>query len=236
MPENIYTGSSTGTYISDFVFGGIDGAVTTFAVVSGVEGASLSPSIVLILGFANLLADGFSMAVGNYMSLKSTREYVQRAKRVEEAHIDEEPEKEKHEIREIFREKGFAGKQLDDAVEIITSDRRIWIDTMMKEELGIIEEQKSPLKGSIVTFFAFNVIGIIPLLAYLFSRYFDSINAQTFPISILLTSCALFIVGSIKGKIVETNWVISGIGTLLMGGAAAAIAYLVGHILKGLAI
>jgi vacuolar iron transporter family protein len=235
MSENIYTGSSSGTYISDFVFAGLDGTVTTFAVVSGVEGASLSASIVLILGFANLLADGFSMAVGNYMSLKSTHEYVQKAKRIEESHIDKEPEIEKHEIREIFKEKGFKGKQLDEAVDIITSDRRIWIDTMMKDELGIIEEQKLPLKGAVVTFFAFNMIGIIPLLAYLFSHFFGSINSQTFPISIVLTSCALFIVGSIKGKILETNWIISGVGTLFMGGAAAAIAYLVGHLLKGLA-
>jgi len=234
MPENIYTGSSSGTYISDFVFAGIDGTVTTFAVVSGVEGASLSPSIVLILGFANLLADGFSMAVGNYMSLKSTHEYVRKARRIEESHIDREPEKEKHEIREIFEEKGFTGKQLDDAVDIITSDRRIWIDTMMKDELGIIEEQKSPLKGAIVTFFAFNLIGIIPLLAYLFSHFLDSINSQAFPVSIFLTSCALFVVGSVKGKIVETNWIISGTGTLFMGGAAAVIAYFVGHFLRGL--
>jgi vacuolar iron transporter family protein len=234
MSENIYTGSSSSTYISDFVFAGIDGAVTTFAVVSGVEGASLSASIVLILGFANLLADGFSMAVGNYMGLKSTHEYIQKARRVEETHIDKEPEIEKHEIREIFKEKGFTGKHLDDAVDIITSDRKIWLDTMMKDELGIIEEQKSPLKGAFVTFFAFNMIGIIPLLAYLVSHFFDSITSQAFPISILLTSCALFAVGSVKGKIVEINWIISGTGTLFMGGAAAVIAYLVGHFLKGL--
>lgn len=236
MSENVYKGSSSSTYVSDFVFAGIDGAVTTFAVVSGVEGALLSSSIVLILGFANLLADGFSMAVGNYMSLKSTREYIQKAKRIEESHIDEAPEVEKHEIREIFIEKGFTGKQLEDAVDIITSDRRIWIDTMMKDELGIIEEQKSPVKGAFVTFFAFNIVGIIPVLAYLFSYFFESMKSQSFPISILLTSCALFIVGSIKGKIVATNWIISGAGTLFMGGAAATIAYLVGHFLRGLAL
>jgi VIT1/CCC1 family predicted Fe2+/Mn2+ transporter len=153
-----------------------------------------------------------------------------RKQRIEESHIDKDPEIEKQEIREIFKEKGFTGKQLDEAVEIITSDRRIWLDTMMKDELGIIEEQKSPLKGSIVTFFAFNIIGIIPLLAYLFSRFFDSINSRNFPISILLTSCALFIVGSIKGKIVETNWIISGVGTFFMGGAIL-VSYLVGHFL-----
>ena len=234
MSINENTGSSNRSYVSDFVFAGIDGTVTTFAVVAGVEGASLSPSIVLILGFANLLADGFSMAVGNYMSLKSTKEYNQRVRRIEEHHVEREPELERQEIREIFRDKGFSGKQLEDAVEIITSDRKIWVDTMMKDELGIIEEQKSPFRGGLVTFFAFNIIGFIPLLSYLISYIIHALKYQTFPIAIILTSCALFVVGSVKGKIVESNWLISGFGTLIIGGVAATIAYLVGYFLKGL--
>jgi len=236
MSINENTGSSIKSYISDFVFAGIDGTVTTFAVVSGVEGASLSPSIVLILGFANLLADGFSMAVGNYMSLKSTKEYNQRVRRIEEHSVEKEPEGERQEIREIFKDKGFFGKQLEDAVDIITSDRKIWVDTMMKDELGIIEEQKSPLRGALVTFSAFNLIGFIPLLPYLISYIIHALKFQTFSIAIILTSCALFVVGSIKGKIVETNWLISGLGTLILGGIAAAIAYFVGYFLKALVV
>jgi len=236
MSINENTGSSIKSYISDFVFAGIDGTVTTFAVVSGVEGAALSPAIVLILGFANLLADGFSMAVGNYMGLKSTLEYHQRVRRIEEHSVEKEPELEREEIRNIFKDKGFSGKQLEDAVEIITSDRKIWVDTMMKDELGIIEEQKSPLKGGFVTFFAFNLIGFIPLLSYLISYLIHAYKYQSFTISIILTSIALFIVGSIKGKIVETNWLKSGLGTFILGGIAASIAYLVGYFLKDLVV
>ncbi|HEY7535163.1 MAG TPA: VIT1/CCC1 transporter family protein [Thermodesulfobacteriota bacterium] len=208
--------SSKGFYLSDFVYGGIDGSGTTFAVVAGVVGASLSPSIVLILGFANLFADGFSMAVGNYLSSKSRKEYIEK-------------------VREIFKEKGFSGGQLEDAVRIITGNKKIWVDTMMKDEFGILEEQKSPIKGTVVTFIAFNLIGLIPLLAYILSYLFPSLNEQVFLLSIIFTSCAFFIVGSVKGKIVDKKWYLSGLETLLIGGTAAIIAFLVGFFLKGLA-
>ena len=222
-------------YLPDFVYGGIDGSVTTFAIVAGVTGASLSPSIVLILGFANLFADGFSMAVGNYLSTKSKREYADKIRKSEEDSIARIPEEETQEIREIFSEKGFSGQQLDDAVEIITSNQDVWVDTMMKDEFGIFEDQTSPLKSALVTFLSFNLIGFIPLLAYVLSYFSDSFRSTTFTLSIILTSIAFFIVGSVKGRIVSTSWLYSGFETLLIGGVAAIIAYYVGYLLRGLA-
>ena len=97
-------------YLPDFVYGGIDGSVTTFAIVAGVTGASLSPTIVLILGFANLFADGFSMAISNYLSTKSRKEYAEKIRKSEEHSVINIPEEETQEIREIFSEKGFSGK------------------------------------------------------------------------------------------------------------------------------
>ena len=99
-------------WVSDFVYGGIDGAVTTFAVVAGVEGASLSTSIILILGFANLFADGFSMAVGKYSSDKADLEEFELIKNTEYKHLKEKPEHERDEIREIMEDYGFKGKDL----------------------------------------------------------------------------------------------------------------------------
>lgn len=227
--------SSRSSYLSDFVYGGIDGSVTTFAVVAGVAGASLSPSIVLILGFANLFADGFSMGVGNYLGTKSKKEYIEKIRKAEELSVHSIPDEEREEIREIFKEKGFSGRQLEEAVKIITNNKEIWIDTMMKDEFGILEEQKSPLRGALMTFISFNVIGLIPLLAYIFSYFFSSLKGQTFLLSIILTSGALFIVGSVKGKIVNKKWYASGFETLIIGGIAAAIAFLVGFFLKNLA-
>jgi VIT1/CCC1 family predicted Fe2+/Mn2+ transporter len=222
-------------YLPDFVYGGIDGSVTTFAVVAGVTGASLSPTIVLILGFANLFADGFSMAVSNYLSTKSKKEYAEKIRKSEEHSVINIPEEETQEIREIFSEKGFSGKQLDDAVEIITSNQDIWIDTMMKDEFGIFEDHTSPIKSAIVTFISFNLIGFIPLFAYVLSYFSDSFKSKTFTLSIVLTSIAFFIVGSVKGRVVGKRWLFSGFETLLIGGAAAVIAYYAGYLLRGLA-
>jgi VIT1/CCC1 family predicted Fe2+/Mn2+ transporter len=122
--------------LEDFVYGATDGAVTTFAVVAGVVGASLSPSIVLILGFANLPADGFSMAVGNYLAAKAQREYIEKARKREEWEIDNLVEQEKQEIRDIYTKKGFKDELLDEIVRVITSRRKVWVDTMMREELA----------------------------------------------------------------------------------------------------
>lgn len=224
-----------GSYLPDFIYGGIDGSITTFAIVAGVTGASLSPTIVLILGFANLFADGFSMAVGNYLSTKSKREYADKVRKSEEHSVLHIPDEEKEEIREIFSEKGFTGKSLDDAVEIITSNQEVWIDTMMKDEFGIFEGRTSPLKSALVTFVSFNLIGFIPLLAYVLSHFFSSLRDDAFTLSAVLTSFALFMVGSVKGKIVEKRWYLSGIETVLIGGVAAVIAYAVGYALRGLA-
>jgi vacuolar iron transporter family protein len=222
-------------YLPDFVYGGIDGSVTTFAIVAGVTGASLSPTIVLILGFANLFADGFSMAVGNYLSTKSRKEYAEKIRKSEEHSVINIPEEETQEIREIFSEKGFSGKQLDDAVEIITSNQDVWIDTMMKDEFGIFEDHTSPIKSAIVTFISFNLIGFIPLFAYVLSYFSDSFKSNAFILSIVSTSIAFFIVGSVKGRVVGIRWLFSGFETLLIGGAAAVIAYYVGYLLRGLA-
>lgn len=128
--------------IEEFVYGATDGAVTTFAVVAGVVGAALSPSIILILGFANLFADGFSMAVGNYLGAKSQKEFIEKKRRREEWEIDNLVEQEKQEIKDIYTQKGFKAELLNEIVNVITATRKVWIDTMMREELGLIESQK----------------------------------------------------------------------------------------------
>src|SRR3989344_3791694 len=102
------THTHTGTYVGDFIYGAIDGSVTTFAVVSCVAGASLSANIVIILGLANLFADGFSMAVGNYLSTRSSNEFVQNERKREEWEVEHYPEGEVEEVRQIFRKKGFS--------------------------------------------------------------------------------------------------------------------------------
>ncbi|MEW6604717.1 MAG: VIT1/CCC1 transporter family protein [Thermoproteota archaeon] len=221
--------------LGDFVYGATDGAVTTFAVVAGVVGASLSPSIVLILGFANLLADGFSMAVGNYLAVKTQREYIERARKKEEWEIDNLVEQEKQEIRDIYAKKGFKEELLDEIVRVITSRRKVWVDTMMREELGLIEDSKRPRETAITTFVAFNAIGLIPLLPFMAMFMIETSAVSSlvaFTYSVIFTGAAFFLIGAVKGKVVQKPLLRSGLSTLLVGGIAAVVAYIVGYILN----
>ena len=217
-------------FFDDFIYGSIDGAVTTFAIVAGVMGASLPSGIILILGFANLFADGFSMAAANYQAAKARNEFVQMKRRQEEWEIDNLEEQEIEEIRDIYRKKGFKDQLLEDVVRIITSRRKVWIDTMMKEELGLIENEKNPLDSSISTFVGFNLIGLIPLIPFMvFMILGIELNSEAFMYSIASVIAAFFLVGMIKGKIVKKSMLHSGINTLIIGGVAAFVAYLVGY-------
>lgn len=220
--------------VENFVYGAIDGAVTTFAIVTGVVGASLAPSIIIILGFANLLADGFSMAIGNYLAVKTQNEFIQRERKREEWEIDNRIEEERQEIREIYSKKGFKDELLDDIVRIITSRRKVWVDTMMREELGLIEGKNSPVVSAVNTFVGFNAIGIIPLIPFIVV-YLTGSNifiSNAFFYSVLATASSFFLIGSIRGKVVRKPMMISGFNTLLIGGVAAAVSYCIGYVLS----
>src|SRR5210317_2082159 len=187
-------------HFDDFIYGSIDGAVTTFAIVAGVVGADLSPIIILILGFANLFADGFAMASANFQASKARNEFIQMKRKQEEWEIDNLEDQEKEEIREIYRKKGFKDELLEEVVRIITSRRKVWVDTMMKEELGLIEDEKKPLDSSLSTFVGFNLIGLIPLIPFLaFMAMGIDPNSEAFFYSTIFVVCAFFIVGIIKG-------------------------------------
>jgi len=222
-------------YLSDAVYGSLDGIVTTFAIVSGVVGADLSLSIILILGFANLLADGFSMAAGSYLSIKSDQDYHQREYNREKWEIENVPKGEIEEIRQIYSNKGFKGRDLEKAVKIITADKERWIETMMIEELGIIRENKSPVLAALITFSAFIVFGFVPLLTFVLIFYIPDLKSDAFLISSVMTGITIFTVGSLRSFIIAKNWFKAGLEMFLVGGAAALVAYVIGFYLQGLA-
>lgn len=214
------------SYLGDFVLGAVDGTVTTFAVVSGVAGAGLDHKIAVILGLANLLADGFSMAVGNYLSTKADRDVVERVRRMEERHIDRAPAGEREEVRQIFAAKGFEGPLLDEIVSVITNDRKRWVDTMLTEEFGLQLESPSAIKAAGATFSAFVLAGFVPLVPFLLPM--DLRPGAIFGVSAVATAITFFATGAVKGHVVRQSWLTSGLETLGIGSAAAALAYAVG--------
>lgn len=222
----------TSSYLRDFIYGAIDGAVTTFAVVAGVEGASLSPSVVLILGGANLLADGFSMAVSNFLGLRAQRQQLELASQEEHRQIRLHPEGEREEVRQIFAAKGFEGADLERVVEVITADPDLWVSTMLSEELGLGGIEPSPVRAGASTFVAFIVIGFFPLAAFVFDAIAPGVIGNTFAWSTAMTAVAFFTVGALKTRFVAQSWWRAGLETLAIGGAAAILAYAAGSFLE----
>lgn len=215
-------------YLRDWIYGGIDGSVTTFAVVTGVVGAGLSPVVIVILGLANLIADGFSMAASNFLGTKSEHDDFRRLEAIEHRHIELAPDGEKEEVRQIFSRKGFGGADLDRIVELITSDRERWVRTMLSEEYGLAHAARSPWRAATATFSAFVICGLIPLIPFLLAV------DKAILLSVLATAGVFFAIGSVKSRWATSSWWRSGISTLLVGGIAAGLAYLVGIALKSL--
>lgn len=216
--------------LKDVVYGAMDGTVTTFAVVAGAQGAGLPPGVVVVLGAANLLADGFSMAMGNYLGSRAEVEWRERLRRVEEEHIRLVPEGEREEVRQIFAAKGFSGTDLERAVEVITSDRERWVDTMLREELGLPAQPPSPWRAAAATMAAFVLVGALPLLPYV-PRLAGRAPDGAFAASAVLTGLAFFGVGAWKGRLADAGWLGSGLRSLAIGAAAASLAYGVGRLL-----
>jgi len=215
-------------YLRDWIYGGIDGAVTTLAVVTGVAGAQLSSWIILALGFANLFADGFSMAASNYLGTRSEHDDWRRLQDIENRHIDLAPDGEREEVRQIFARKGFEGDELNRIVELITADRERWVQTMLMDEYGLPHAIRSPWIAALCTFTAFLICGLAPLVPYLFG------TEHSLTLSILLTGIVFFVIGSVKSRWSTTSWWYSGFTTLAVGAIAASLAYCTGVIIKRL--
>lgn len=222
-------------YIGEFVYGGIDGSVTTFAVVAGAAGAQLDSAIVIILGFANLIADGFAMSVGSYLSTKSEKQKYQKHKNIEYWEVDHLPDKEREEVREIYAAKGFEGELLEQVVDQITADKDRWVDVMMKEELEMAEETKSPIAMGAVTFVSFLILGFIPLIIYVID-YTVGTEADLFLYSSVMTFIIFGLIGYAKSYVTNTSRIRGMFETLFLGGSAAGLAYFVGDLLEKLIV
>lgn len=208
--------------LKDMIYGGIDGAVTTFAIVAGVQGAGLSPTIIVALGIANIIADGFSMAASNYSGTKAELDDRHRIIQIEENHIATHHDGEIEELRQILELRGLSGDVLKQATVQISQDKEKWISLMLTDEYGLPRDDPHPMRAALATFAAFLIAGSIPLLPFILAI------PSAFQVSIGATMITFFLIGTGKSHWSLSSWWRSGAETLAIGAMAALLAYSVG--------
>jgi vacuolar iron transporter family protein len=215
--------------IRDLVFGFGDGVNTSLGIVAGVGGAVISADVVILAALIGMFTGAKAMAVQNYLAVKSQREILESEISREEFEIKNMPERERQEIEQVYREKGFTGDDLKMVVDKITSNKDVWLKTMLTEELGLnLEILGSPLRGALVMFGSFLVGGILPILPYFAVKagLISSITAIGIAIAISITSS--FVVGALKGKLAKKNWIKGGIEMAGLGTGIALVGYGIG--------
>lgn len=231
MPK--YSGIST--YLKELIYGGVDGSITTFAVVAGFSGAAFSNEstsqlsffVVLLFGLANLFADGVSMGLGNFLAVRSEQSRYKGIRIKEEYASLHDGDREAAETKAILIEKGFAESDAHTLTSIYRTNEQYWVDFLMDNELKIVDPtSENPIYTGLATFFSFILFGIIPLLPFVL---FGTYNPETaFQFSAIGAGSALVLLGVLKWKIVGTKLVKSIGEIVVVGGAAASIAFFVG--------
>lgn len=221
--------TTIGLFIRDIVFGASDGLVTTFAIVAGAAGANLSVFVVIILGVANLIADGLSMGLGEYLGTKSERAFYRGEERREEWEVRHYPRIEEREVRKVFTRWGFRGTTLTQAIDVLRRHPKAWVQIMLNHELGLSKNTiATPTRSGVVIFFSFIIIGLVPLLPYLLGV------TAPFVLSVLFSALALFLIGSLRARFIASSWWRAGSEMLFVGTIASASAYGIGIVLAAI--
>jgi vacuolar iron transporter family protein len=219
-----------GRSIREVIFGTNDGLVTTLGFLAGVTGAISDKSLILLAALAEIVAGAFSMATGAYISSKSQKEYFQKEIAREKREIEEDPEHEKHEIWEIYKERGFTDEEISILINRITSDKKQWLRFMIREELGLGDEAwENPVRIGITMCFSFLAGSVVPLIPYFFLAPHSALITAT-----IASVVFLFLMGAFKTRITKSAWLKSGFEMLAIGTASALVGYLVGSFVSKL--
>ena len=212
--------------LRDAVFGTQDGLISTLGALTGIAAGTQNREAVVIAGFVIVTVESLSMAAGSYLSSKSQREYLERLLREEEEEIQNEPEKERQEIWEMYRSRGYADAEIEIIARRLMSNPRLLLEDMAHKELGIVPETlEEPLGNALVMGTAYVLGGLVPVLPYL------TLPIRTaMPISIAGTLLALFLFGGLKGRVVKQVWWRSGLEMLSVAGVAALVGFIIGQV------
>lgn len=219
--------------LRDIILGGQDGLVNVLGIILGLAVASQDLRIILVGGLAATFAESVSMAAVAYTSKRAEQSFFEGELERERWEIRETPEAEKEEIREIYRKKGFSDKLLDDVVEKITSNEEVWLDEMMRSELGLLPvETRHALRSGVVVGLAAVVGSLVPLLPFLFLKMLQLTIGQAILVSLTISAITLFVVGAYKAKTTIGDWKKSGAEIAVIGIVSALVGYLVGLLFK----
>ena len=219
-----------GSWIRDATLGANDGLVSVLTLIAGVAGADVRGSTVLIAGLAGLVAGAISMGVGAYVSAKAYRSYYRAEVRREVEEMREKPDVEREEVREIYRDRGFEGELLEQVVETITANPRIWLKVMMSEELGLSAAFGKPFSAATVMFLSFLAGGIVPVAPFLL---WDGATALLTAFG--LTAAALMLAGGLRSRYTGERPFVAGIELVAMAAIGFGAAHLIGR-LVGVAV
>jgi vacuolar iron transporter family protein len=217
------------SYIRDLVFGFGDGINTSLGIVAGVGGAQIMADIVILAALVGMFTGAKAMAVQNYLAVKSQREILESEIKREQFEIENVPEKERQEIVDIYTAKGFQGDELRKIVDKITSNKDVWLKTMLTEELGLnLEILGSPFRGALVMFGAFLLGGVLPILPYFAVKAGLISSGASIAIAIGVSVVSSFVVGAIKARMAKKNWIKGGIEMAGLGTGIALVGYGIG--------
>ena len=210
-----------GASLRDVMLGLNDGLVASFAVSSGVAGAFSAPAVVVMAGLSEMLGGAVSMGLAAFASARAQYEFYQSEVQREKEEIARWPERERDEIRGIYRGKGFSGPLLDQIVGHITADPARWRNVMMREELGFgASVAEPPLRSGLTVGASYLLGAAVPVVPYLFTR-----PSRGIIISAIATIIVLFMVGVAKTLITSRSWWRSGLESMAIGVAAGAVTF-----------
>jgi len=236
IANELHLSKATNHYLKSLVYGGLDGIITTFATVTSVSGADFSPIVIVILGIAHLFADGLSMGMGDALSEQAEIDFNNSERKREKWEMEINMEGELDEMVALYEQKGVSRPDAMTILTTLAKYENVFLDHMMVEELGLmpVDPDDVPLKAGLVTMGSFILFGSVPLMPYLVCLLpwlSLSTSAQLW-LAIVITMITLFILGAVKGMLVDYPWMSSGLVMVMNGSFAAAVAFVIGYILK----
>lgn len=216
--------------LRELVFGIEDGIVSTTGAVIGIAAGSQDQKIVILSGVVIVIVEALSMAAGTYLSSKSQKQFLERIISEEEEEIETQPEEEKRELREMYRERGFSEKEIEILVKRITKDKKLWLEEMITKELRIgMRQLEHPRSAAVMMWVAYTIGGLVPIIPFFLIGVLPAMLG-----AFIIGIVSLFILGLWKAKVTKTDPIRSGLEMMVVAGTAGIIGFVVGRIVGAL--